>query len=300
MIIGQFRRLSISGEEVNVHYHERGEGQDYVIFIQTGGAATSAYMCWYLNIDRFADAGYHVFAPDTVGSGLSERITPSSERSGISAPKFITAFMDALGIGDAHFIGNSAGAMAIVRLAIDEPKRVKSLVLTGGEPRLETPESGAIAEALGRTERMNFVREMLAKDQVTFTDMKRATGDFFFDRNHPAVDEVTGIRMELIQLPGRLEIERRHARRQIERGRSNYQATDLSAITAPVYLLHGRDEKYFFTKETAPILLDCAIKVSFVIPNCSCTILANCGHWPQIEKADVFNTLSLDFLKRAS
>jgi pimeloyl-ACP methyl ester carboxylesterase len=165
---------------------------------------------------------------------------------------------------------------------------------------LETDESRAIVETLGRTERMTFVREMLRKDKVTFEEMKRATGDFFFDRHHPAVEQVTEMRLEVIELPGRLQIERQHAQRQIERGRSNYQAADLSLIKCPVYLLHGRDERYFFTKETAPILLDCAIKVSFVIPNCSCTVLAQCAHWPQIEKAHTFNALSLEFLKTAA
>jgi pimeloyl-ACP methyl ester carboxylesterase len=208
--------------------------------------------------------------------------------------------MDALGVESAHFIGNSAGAMAIVRLAIENPDRVRSMILTGGEPRLETKESRVIAEGLGRTERMNFVREMLGKDKVTFGDMKRATGDFYFDRDHPTVDQVTEMRLEIIELPGRLKIERQHAQRQVERGRSNYQHDDLSLIKCPVYLLHGRDERYFFTKETAPILLNCAFNVSFAIPDCSCTVLARCGHWPQIEKSETFNALSLEFLKTAN
>jgi 2-hydroxy-6-oxonona-2,4-dienedioate hydrolase len=300
MVTGKFLTLKVSGEEINAHYHERGRGRNVVIFAQTGGAATSAYMCWYLNLDAFADAGYHVFAPDSVGSGLSERATVTSERGGISPHKFILAFMDALGIEQAHLIGNSAGAMAIVRLAIENADRVKSLILTGGEPRLETDESRAIAETLGRTERMNFVREMLNEDQVGFDDMKKATADFFCNRDHFTVDQVTRMRLELIGLPGRLEKERLHAQKQTERGRSNYQAADLSTITASVYLIHGRDERYFFTKETAPILLKCAINVSLVVPNCSCTVLAQCGHWPQIEKADTFNALSLQFLNNVA
>ncbi len=48
--------------------------------------------------------------------------------------------MDALRISEAHFIGNSMGSNAITRFAIDHPDRVKGLMLTGGEPIVETLE----------------------------------------------------------------------------------------------------------------------------------------------------------------
>jgi 2-hydroxy-6-oxonona-2,4-dienedioate hydrolase len=297
MPVGNFVRLDVASEQVNTHYHERGKGDNVVIFVQTGGAATSAYMCWYANMDVFADAGYRVLAPDTVGFGLTERLSPAAEKGGISVPKFLIALMDKLGVDRAHFIGNSAGSMAITRLAIECPERVRSLILTGGEPRVETEQSRAIAATLGQTERMNFVREMLSKDRVIFDDMKRATSDFFYNPDHPRVNEVAAMRLETIERPGMLQKERLHASKQIERGRSNYQASDLSKIQAPTDLIHGRDEKFFFTRETAPILLDCAIKACVTIPNCDCTVLAQCGHWPQIEKADSFNALALEFLK---
>ncbi|MEE9144787.1 MAG: hypothetical protein V3U06_08485, partial [Candidatus Binatia bacterium] len=58
---GKFIRLNASGGQADVHYHEAGtENKESVIFAQTGGAGASAYMCWYLNMSAFADAGYHV------------------------------------------------------------------------------------------------------------------------------------------------------------------------------------------------------------------------------------------------
>jgi pimeloyl-ACP methyl ester carboxylesterase len=61
-------------------------------------------------------------------------------------------------------------------------------------------------------------------------------------------------------------------------------------------LIHGRDERFFYPKEIAPILLECAIKVAFALPDGSLTILSHCGHWPQLERAATFNKLSIDFL----
>jgi pimeloyl-ACP methyl ester carboxylesterase len=146
---------------------------------------------------------------------------------------------------------------------------------------------------------MNFVRQMLAKEKVAPADMRKASADFFCDPDHPAIDEITEMRLEVINRPGMLTKERAHASRQVERGRANYQASDLMRIEAPCNLIHGRDEKFFFTREEAPVLLECAIKPCLVIPDCNCTVLAQCGHWPQTEKAETFNALSLEFLKHA-
>jgi pimeloyl-ACP methyl ester carboxylesterase len=294
---GKSIRVQVSDEQIDVHFYEMGErNEESIIFVQTGGAATSAFMCWYLNLEAFAGASYHVLAPDSVGFGRTQKVLVSGEK-GTNAAKFLVAFMDKLSIERAHFVGNSAGSMAITRLAIEHPDRVRSLILTGGEPRIETEESRAIARTLGQTERMSFVRAMLSKPQIGFEDMRRATADFFYDSDHPRIDEVSEMRLRIISRPGMLKKEREHAFQQVERGRSNLESSDLAKIQAPVYLIHGRDERFFYSKEVAPILLECAIKASLVIPNCSCTVLAHCGHWPQIEKADLFNAHCLEFLK---
>ena len=50
--------LSVEGKSLDVCYYEEGSAdQGSVIFMQTGGAGTTAYMCWHRNIDAFVDAG---------------------------------------------------------------------------------------------------------------------------------------------------------------------------------------------------------------------------------------------------
>jgi 2-hydroxymuconate-semialdehyde hydrolase len=260
--------------------------------VQTGGAGTSAYMCWYPNLPVFAAAAYHVYAPDVIGFGHTE-ITRGGP---VSPTEFLLTFMEGMGVGRAHFVGNSMGSMMICRLAVDHPGRVKSLILTGGEPRVETEESQRIARDLGKTPRMEFVRQMLSRPAVTFQDMRRATADFFYDPDHPSVDEISAMRLAILQKPGVQEREREAAFKQIAGGRFNYSASDLRNIRAPTSLIHGRDERFFYPADVASILLECAVKAGFAIPDCSCTLLPRCGHWPQIEKAEVFNRLSLVFL----
>jgi pimeloyl-ACP methyl ester carboxylesterase len=279
---------------IQVRYHEAGEGTNYVILVQTGGNATSAYMSWYRNLQPIAEAGYHVYAPDMVGFGMSQVVGSPAQRTPASA--FFERFMDALGISGAHFIGNSMGSNAITRFAIDQPDRVWSLVLSGGEPRIDNLESAAVARELGKTPRVDFVREMLSKPEVSLDDMRRATADFFYDRQYPEIDRVARMRLATNNLPGVQERDRAHAFAQAKGGRQNFQAADLARIRAPVYLLHGRDEPGFYSREQAPVLLEAAMRVCLVVPDCSCTILARCGHWPQIEMADTYNALVLQFL----
>lgn len=282
---------------IQVHYHEAGQGPNHVVLVQTGGNATSAYMSWYLNLQPLADAGHHVYAPDVIGFGKSQVVANPAQR--IPTSDFLSRFMDAVGIEGAHLVGNSMGSNAITQFAIDHPARVWSLVLSGGEPRIDNPESAAIARELGKTPRVDFVREMLSKPEVSLEDMRRATAAFFYDGQHPEIDRVARMRLATNNLPGVQERDRAHAFAQFEGGRQNFQAADLARIQAPVYLLHGRDEPGFYNREQALVLLEAAVRACLVMPNCSCTILAHCGHWPQIEMAATYNTLVLEFLRRA-
>jgi len=291
---GQFLEFEHPGGTIRVHYHEAGSGDRHVMLVQSGGAGTSAYMSWFPNIDAFAAAGYHVHAPDMIGFAQSEVVGKPGER--INSSEFLVGFMDARGIPSAHYMGNSMGSNAITRLAVDAPQRVRSLIVTGGEPRIETEESRAISRELGKTPRTDFVREMFSKPEVSFEDMRHATADFFYDRDHPAIEPIARSRLAMVTRPGVQERERAAAFRQIEGGRDTFGSSNLARIQAPTYLVHGRDEPHFYPAEVAPALVEAAFRVCQVIPDCSCTVLSYCGHWPQIERAETFNALALQFI----
>jgi pimeloyl-ACP methyl ester carboxylesterase len=291
---GQFVEFSQPVGTIRAHYHEAGSGDQHIVLVQSGGAGSSAYMTWYRTLAPFAEAGYHVLAPDMIGFGLSEIVGQPGKR--INSTEYLVGFMDTLGVLRAHFMGNSMGSNAISRLAVDAPDRVRSVIFTGGEPRVDSDETRAISRELGKTARVEFVREMFSKPEVTFADMRQATVAFFYDVDHPAVDEVTAMRLEAVRRPGVHEREREAAFGQIARGRETFESNNLAQIQAPTYLIHGRDERNFYAPDIAPILLESAIRACLVVPDCSCTVLSHCGHWPQIEQAAVFNTLALQFI----
>jgi pimeloyl-ACP methyl ester carboxylesterase len=290
---GKFIDLTAGDATARVHYHEMGPANGTpVVFVQTGGAATSAWMCWHLNLPAFAAAGYHVFAPDDVWQGDSVAI-----RGHLAGADYLLAFVDALGIEKAHFLGNSGGTMSITAFARSHSERVLSFVASGGEPRASTPEAAAIVPRLGRTARMDFVREMLSKRQVSLDDMRRATAAFFFDPNHPLIDTVAEMRLAVLCKPGHQDREREGAFKQIQGGRRLLGDDVFRCIQAPTFLLLGRDEPGFYDEADQPALLDAALRPMHLIPRCDATVLSNCGHWPQLEMPERYNALCLEFLR---
>ena len=181
--------------------------------------------------------------------------------------------------------------------AVAHPDYVLSLSFSGGEPRATTPAAADIAPRLGRTPRMDFVRTMLGKPEVSFEDMRHATAAFFFDQEHPLIDIVARMRLDLIRKPGVQEKELKAAQEQVKAGRQLLDDEVFRQIQAPTLLLHGRDEPGFYDNADQAALLDAALRVMHLIPRCDAAVLANCGHWPQLEVPDRYNALCLEFLR---
>jgi pimeloyl-ACP methyl ester carboxylesterase len=291
---GKFLDVVAGESTLRVHYHEMGPAAGTpVVFVQTGGAATSAWMCWYPALPAFAAAGYHVFAPDAIGQGE----TVLSKGSRVGGPEYLLAFMDAVGLRRAHFVGNSGGTMSILPFAGAHPERVLSFTASGGEPRVHTPEAAAIAPRLGRTARMDFVREMLSKPEISFDDMRKATAAFFFDPRHPAIDEVAALRLAMVRRPGQQEREREGAMNQLQGGRQLLDEEAFRRVKAPTFLLHGRDEPGFYDDADQPALLAAALQPMHLIERCDAVVLSQCGHWPQLEMPERYNALVIEFIR---
>jgi pimeloyl-ACP methyl ester carboxylesterase len=219
-----------------------------------------------------------------------------TEGEHIAGTEFLLALMDALDLERAHLIGNSMGSMTISKFAVQHPQYVESLVLSGGEPRITTDALREIG-SLAATPRNNFVRTMFADHAVNQQNLRIATADFFHDRAHPTIDHVADLRRQTLADEGVYRRAEEGVVRQLERKSSDTDTTYLSEIAVPVFLLHGRDESWFYPNQHRDALTDAAMKAAKVIPNCTTTFLPFCGHWPQLESADRYNALVGEFLK---
>lgn len=109
--------------ESKIHYYEKGEGEPLLLL---HGIGQSLYTFRH-NIDYFAARGYRVIAPDMIGFGYSghANIFYTVEENALA----VRAFMDALKIKKAHFVGVSTGAVCALCFAAAYPKRAGKLAL---------------------------------------------------------------------------------------------------------------------------------------------------------------------------
>jgi Predicted hydrolases or acyltransferases (alpha/beta hydrolase superfamily) len=109
---------------IEIAYTDIGNGPPVVLM---HGIPTWSFL--YLEvIDRLA-ANHRVIAPDFIGHGSSDK-RDGLDRSLLAQRNMILALLDALGIGQATLIGHDTGGGVALIMAVENPSRVNSLVLS--------------------------------------------------------------------------------------------------------------------------------------------------------------------------
>src|SRR5882762_1596314 len=98
----QSRFVDVLG--MRTHYLESGRGFP-VVLLHSGEFGASAELSFEFTLPALSDR-FHVIAPDWLGFGESAKIFSFEDMRGFRI-RHITAFLKVLGIGRAHFIGNS-------------------------------------------------------------------------------------------------------------------------------------------------------------------------------------------------
>jgi pimeloyl-ACP methyl ester carboxylesterase len=116
---------SVEIDGLPIRYLAAGEGPPLVLLHGAGDNSLD----WRWVLPALA-RDHRVYAPDLPGSPDSAR--PAADYSPAFFERFVAAFVEALGIGRATFVGNSLGGLIALRLALSEPDRVRALVLVDG------------------------------------------------------------------------------------------------------------------------------------------------------------------------
>jgi 2-hydroxymuconate-semialdehyde hydrolase len=265
---------SILANGIQTNYHEHGQGEP-VLLIHGSGPGVTGWANWRLTIPALAD-NFHVFAPDIVGFGYTER--PADVQYNMDTwVKHILGFMDALGIEKAHVVGNSFGGGLALAMAIRAPQRVGRLVLMGSAGLPFTLTEG-LDRVWGYTPSIDNMRGLL--------DL------FAYDRSR-ATDDLARMRYEASVRPGIQEAFAQMFPTPRQNG-VNGLASDAAAIKAlphTTMIVHGREDKV--------IPLASSYELFSLIEKAQIHVFGQCGHWTQIEHAARFNKLINDFFIEA-
>ena len=259
---------------ISTHYHESGQGEA-VLLIHGSGPGVTAWANWRLVIPKLSEH-FHVFAPDIVGFGYTER--PEDIEYSVSTwTNHLISFIETIGESRVHIIGNSLGGALALQIANKRPDLVGKIVLMG-------------AAALPFN--MTYGLDQVWGYEPSMKNMKKLLGIFNYDQEF-ATDELAQLRYEASIQPGLQEaFSKMFAEpRQEKLNQLALPEEQIKKIDHPVLMVHGRDDIVIPYKETSLRLLE-------LLPNSELHLFSKCGHWTQIEKKDEFAELCENFFLR--
>ena len=185
---------------------------------------------------------------------------PLLSTSAKSIAEHIAGFVEAMGLGRVHLLGNSLGGHVGLIYTRKHPEKVASLTLTASSGLYEN----AFGNSFPRREDKTFIREKVA---VTFYDPKHATEELV-DECFEAVNS----REKVLRILAIAKSAIRHN-----------MAKDLPQMDLPVCLIWGRNDVI-----TPP---EVAEEFHAGFPDSDLFWIEECGHAPMMEHPAEFNRL---------
>src|SRR5438067_7839619 len=267
---------SVASKDVTVlgfklHYLEAGKGAPIVLLHGLGGDGSR----WRPNIEPLA-RDFHVFALDQIGFGQSDKPL-ANYHTGMLA-EFLVGFLKAVNVPKASLVGNSMGAGVALYTAAKIPDAVDRIVLAdGGGFRTagDRPAAPPTPEQLHRQQIQNSVTREETREffRILFHDKSLVTDKMVDDQL--AMRLRSAFTITKVQESG-------------AKGLGSLTEEQVRGVKAPTLIVWGK-----YDELANPAGAD---RLERTIPGSRKVIIDDCGHMPQLEKADEFNRIVRDFL----
>ncbi|MGW2327657.1 alpha/beta fold hydrolase [Streptomyces sp. NPDC001700] len=255
------------------------EDGEHVVFLH---GTTGHLEAFVRNIPAYVERGYRCHAIDMLGHGYTGKPDHPAE-----IPAYVDhliAYLDAVGAQRAHLVGESLGGWVGSWLASEHPDRVASLQLLCMGGTKVNPE---VMERLKTS-----TRAAVLTDDISATRKRLELLWAHWDEE--LGEELTQVRYEIYHHPDfQANVDNLLALQEVERRERNLLRPDrMARIKAPTLVVWGNKNPFGAVPE--------AEAITAAIPGARLEIFNECGHWPQHEKAEVYNPLSLAFLDEAT
>ena len=272
------RRVRVDG--VNLQYLEAGSGPPLLLVHGHEQSATS----WRWVIPVLART-HRVLALSLPGHGESSPAVGGYAPGRDLAP-LVADFLDTLGVGPLHVVGNSVGGAVALRLALADPARIRTLTLVdsaglGREVHpllaLDTlPILGELAIMISRMPGGDLGRTSMSTAML-FAQPSRVPAEFFTEQH------------ALGRRPGQLEASTAMARALFDvTGQREVLLDQLPTLTMPTLVIWGGCD-YVLPASQAQAAVD-------RLPRGRLALFADCGHLPHVECPDRFATVLSEWL----
>lgn len=252
-------------------YYEGGSGET-VVLIHGGGAGADSYGNWKNCFSLFAERA-RVLAMDMVGFGVSDAPAPAGfDYTQQARTEQAIAFIEAVGQGPVHLVGNSMGGCTGLGVAMARPDLVRSLVLMG---------------SAGLNHELNAALAPVVNYDFTLEGMRRIVGVLA----NPAMEmseELLRYRYELSMQPDKKDAYRATMGWVKAQGGLHYEERQIAAVKSRTLVFAGKDDLVIPLKENVRFLELLENSTGYFIPHCR--------HWAMMEYPEVFSRVTLDFM----
>lgn len=252
-------------------YYEIHGAEDAPPLILSSGLGGSAHY-WAPNLEALA-AHFRVIAYDHRGTGRSERALPDKVTVEDMAGD-VAALLDALGIGQARFVGHALGGMIGIELAI-MTTRIERLVVVNGWRTLD-PHTARCFDV-----RLNLLRDSGAEAFLHAQPLFLYPPDWISARDGALVEEA---KQQLAHFPGADTVEKRIAAVRAYRP----ELIDLTATAAWLVIA---------TRDDMLVPLASALDVAAPVAWAKTHVFDRGGHASNVTDPERFNRVVLDFLR---
>ena len=263
---------------IRPHYQDAGEGP-CVVLLHSGEFGGAAEISWEYTIPALAPH-FRVIAPDWLGFGRTDKLFDfGGARDRVY--RHMRRFLEVMAIEEADFIGNSMGGSNLARIASEPPVifPIRSVILaSGGGYAPETDARKTLLSYDGTPQAMRALLQAMLHDPKWGDD-----------------EEYVARRQAFATMPGAWECisAARFKSPAAEAKGSGFgvpDSTHYEDIAFPTLIVAGAEDPL---REPGY-----APKLAERIPDCELHVLEECGHCPNIEMAETFNEIVVDFLKR--
>ena len=270
---------------VYTHYLEAGpKDAPTVGLLHSGEFGGCSEISWEFTIPALAQH-FHVLAADWLGFGRTDKVYDFADQRA-RVYRHMARFYEIMGVEEADFIGNSMGGSNLARMIADPPPPlpVRSAVLCSG----------------GGFTPLTDERKVLLGYDCSDDAMRGLLHAMLHDPKWGDDADYVAKRQEIALLPGAYEVASaprlKRPQPNEEDAKKNAQSfgvpdnTIYENVQVPVLIVAGENDPL----REPGYSNDLASR----IPENEHHVFMDCGHCPNIEHADKFNELTIDFLKR--